>query len=82
MLKFLLPAIVLVFALSTAPAFANHCPIDMKKIDEAMTSAKLSDADMAKVKALRAEGETLHKAGNHEKSVEVLGEAMKILGVK
>ena len=31
--------------------------------------------------AVRAEGETLHKAGKHTESVEVLGKAMKILKI-
>ena len=46
-----------------------------------MTSAKLSDADSAKVKALRDEGEKFHKAGKHDESMKALGEAKKILGI-
>ena len=45
------------------------------------TSPKLSEADMTKVKALRSEGEALHKAGNHEQSMQKLDEAKKILGI-
>jgi hypothetical protein len=68
--------------LSTA-ALAFHCPADMKKIDEALAkNPKLSEAQMAEVKKQRAEGEALHKAGKHQESVEVLGKAMKTLGVK
>jgi hypothetical protein len=64
-------------------AFAFHCPADMKKIDEAMAkSPKLTEAQMSEVKKLRAEGETLHKAGKHQESVDSLGKAMKILDVK
>jgi hypothetical protein len=37
---------------------------------------------MSKVKELRAEGEKLHKAGNHDRSIEVLAEAKGILGIK
>ena len=66
-----------------APAFAMHCPKDMKAIDAAMAkNPDLSADQMTKVKALRAKGEAEHKAGNHKASVESLGEAMKILGVK
>jgi hypothetical protein len=36
---------------------------------------------MSEVKKLRADGETLHKAGKHQESVDTLGKAMKILGV-
>ena len=51
-------------------------------IDAALAkNPKLSAADMAKVKQLRAEGETAHKAGKHQESVDKLGEAMKILKI-
>jgi hypothetical protein len=72
----------LVLALSSASAFAFHCPMDMKEIDAKLaTNPKLSDADAAKVKQLRADGETAHKAGKHDDSVKMLGEAKKILGI-
>jgi hypothetical protein len=67
---------------STA-AFAFHCPADMKKIDDAMAkNPKLTDAQMAEVKKSRADGETLHKAGKHQESVDTLAKAMKILNVQ
>lgn len=63
-------------------AFAFHCPADMKKIDEALgKNPKLSDVQMAEVKKLRADGETLHKAGKHQDSIDTLAKAMKILGI-
>ena len=66
---------------STA-ALAFHCPADMKKIDEAMAkNPKLTEAQMAEVKKYRAEGETLHKAGKHQESVDTLAKAMKILNI-
>ncbi len=68
-------------ALSANLAFAHNCPNEIKAIDAKMTSAKLSDADMAKVKSLREEGEKFHKAGKHEESMKALGEAKKILGI-
>ncbi|MCB1913453.1 MAG: hypothetical protein H6948_15675 [Zoogloeaceae bacterium] len=71
----------LLFAASSG-AWAFHCPVDMKKIDEAMAAApKLSMAQMEEVKKLRAEGEALHKAGDHQASVDTLAKAMKILGI-
>ena len=74
-------ATALLFASSTALAF--HCPADMKKIDEAMSkNPKLSAEQMADVKKFRAEGETFHKAGKHQESVDTLAKAMKILDVK
>lgn len=63
-------------------ALAFHCPMDMKKIDEALAkNPKLTAEQMAEVKKLRADGEALHKAGKHQESVDTLGKAMKILGI-
>ncbi len=69
-------AVLLVLA---APALAGHCPKDVKAIDAALEDAKLDDDVMAEVQDLRDEGEDLHNAGQHEESLEVLHEAMKIL---
>ena len=70
----------LMLAATTALAF--HCPVDMKKIDEALAkNPKLTDAQMVEVKKLRADGETFHKAGKHQDAVDTLAKAMKILGV-
>ena len=63
-------------------AFAFHCPLDMKKIDEALAKKpKLTTEQMAEVTKLRADGEAFHKAGKHQDAVDTLGKAMKILGV-
>jgi len=62
-------------------AFAHNCPNEMKAIDAKLASAKLADADMAKVKKLRADGEAAHKAGKHDDSMKALGEAKKMLGI-
>jgi hypothetical protein len=62
-------------------AFAGNCPNEMKAIDAKLASAKLADADMAKVKKLRADGEAAHKAGKHDESMKALGEAKKMLGI-
>ena len=69
-------------ALAAGTAFAYHCPVDMKEIDAKLaTNPKLSDADAAKVKQLRADGEAAHKAGKHDESMKALGEAKKLLGI-
>ncbi len=71
-----------VLMLASASAFAFHCPVDMKKIDEALSkNPKLSSQQLADVKKFRADGETLHKAGKHQESVDTLAKAMKILGI-
>ncbi len=73
---------VLALSFGAGSAFAFHCPADMAKIDAAMKTAKLSAADKAKVRTYRKEGETLHKAGKHQQSVDTLAKAMAILNVK
>jgi len=74
--------ITLLLAFTASTAFAFHCPADMKAIDAKLAAGvQLSDADMAKVKQLRADGETAHKAGKHDESVKLLAEAMKILKI-
>jgi hypothetical protein len=76
-------ALVVALALASSAAFAFHCPADMKKIDEALAkNPQLSSQQMAEVKKSRAEGETLHKAGKHQESVDTLARAMKILNIK
>lgn len=74
-------AAALLFAAGTA--MAMHCPKDMKEIDEALAKKpKISDAQMQEVKKLRAQGEEQHKAGKHQESVDSLGKAKNILGLK
>lgn len=69
--------------LASSAALAFHCPADMKKIDAALAAGpKVSAEQLTEVKRLRAEGETLHKAGKHQASVDTLAKAMEILGVK
>ena len=74
-------AVALVFASGTALAF--HCPKDMKEIDDALAKKpKLSETQMKEVTKLRADGESLHKAGKHQESVDTLAKAKTILGLK
>lgn len=71
------------FFLFAGPAFAGQCPTDMAAIDEALaTSPALSEAQMAEVESLRAEGEALHESGDHAASVATLAEAKGILGIE
>ena len=69
-------------SLTGGQAIANSCPKEMKAIDAALPAAKLSEAQMNEVKKLRAEGEALHKSGNHAESMAALSKAKAILGVK
>jgi hypothetical protein len=73
---------LLSLAAACSLAFAHNCPNEMKAIDAKLaTNPKLADADMAKVKQLRADGEVAHKAGKHDDSMKMLGEAKKLLGI-
>lgn len=73
-------AIAMLFASTTA--LAMHCPKDMKEIDAALAkNPSLSRAQMSEVKAQRAKGEELHKAGKHQESVDALAKAKKTLGI-
>jgi len=63
-------------------AWAHNCPNEMKAIDAALPKAKLDAKQTAEVKSLRAEGESLHKAGKHTESMAALGKAKGILGIK
>ena len=75
-------AVAALLAFSTS-AFAFHCPMDMKKIDEAMAkNPQLTAQQAADVKKYRAEGEALHKQGKHQESVDTLAKAMKILNIQ
>lgn len=78
-IKTLLCAIA--FALASGGAYAFHCPVDMKAIDDALPKSKITDVQKKEVTKLRAEGETLHKAGKHQESVDTLAKAKKILGI-
>ncbi|MEQ8665834.1 MAG: hypothetical protein RIC16_08915 [Rhodospirillales bacterium] len=80
MFRILIPATAALM-LATSPALAGHCPVDIKKVDEALASTDLSASDLAKVKGLRAKGESMHKTGKHAESLEALHEAMEILGI-
>ncbi|NQV83479.1 MAG: hypothetical protein HQ494_06625 [Rhodospirillales bacterium] len=74
-------ATILVAGLSTS-AFASSCPKDMKAIDAALAGhPKISEMQMSKVTALRANGEAQHKSKDHKGSVKSLHEAMAILGI-
>jgi hypothetical protein len=83
MKKFRLTTLATVLLLFSTSAFAFHCPKEMKKIDEALAAKpQLTSAQMTEVKKLRAEGETLHKAGKHQDALDTLGKAQKILKIQ
>ena len=80
-----LTTLSVVFAtIFAAPVVAaeGHCDADLKAVDSALSKAKLSDADMAKVKAARTNADQLRKAGKDEDCEKSLAEAQKLLGIK
>jgi hypothetical protein len=79
MKRITLAAALALFA-STTPA--NNCPNEWKAIDAALPKAKLNASQASQVKKLRADGESLHKAGKHNESMAALGKAKGILGIK
>ncbi len=79
--RILLSAVVTVFAtgLLSSPAFAGHCPKDVKKINAAMS--KMDDKKMSMAKDAAAKGLALHKARKHREAIKVLHAAMETLGI-
>jgi hypothetical protein len=80
-MKFRSIIIASLFALTSGVAYASSCPKHMKAIDAALPKAKLTAAQMDSVKKYRAEGEKLHKEGNHTDSMATLAKAERILGI-
>lgn len=75
-------AVAAVLAFAASPALARHCPKDMAEIDRALAAGPVIAADtLAEVNKLRAEGEALHKAGDHPASEARLATAKKLLGI-
>jgi hypothetical protein len=68
--------------LITSSAYAKMCPKLWAQFDADLKTTKASAADVAKAKALRVEGEKLHKAGTHDKSEKILKDALKLIGSK
>lgn len=68
------------FLVLATPAFANQCPTLMNKIDEAMKTAQLDDAQKAQVMDLYNKGKAAHEAGDHATSEADLNAALKLLG--
>jgi len=61
-------------------ALAFHCPKGHEGHRRgAREEPKLSEAQMQDVKKYQRRGETLHKAGKHQESVDTLAKAMKNL---
>jgi hypothetical protein len=78
MKQLLIGSLAMFFAFT---ASAHGCPGEMRAIDAKVPTTVLPAAEMSKVKALREEGEKLHKEGKHSDSMKALAEAKKLLGI-
>ncbi|NBW00154.1 MAG: hypothetical protein EBR85_00290 [Betaproteobacteria bacterium] len=68
---------------TAAPAWPHSCPLEMYKIDQALSrSNNLDPLLIKKVRELRAEGEKLHKQDKHGEAMLVLGSAKKLLKIE
>ncbi len=77
------PYILSLLLLATAPtAWAHSCPLEIFKIDQALSQQKhLDPITSKKIRELRAEGERLHKQDKHGEAMLVLGSAKKLLKI-
>ena len=80
-MKKLMVMVVGMFLISST-AFAKMCPKLWAQFDTDVKTTKAKAADVTKAKALRAEGEKLHKAGTHDQSEKALKDALKLIGSK
>ena len=74
-------ALSIALILAPAVALAHNCPALMAEIDSALADTSLSGEELERVQELRAEGEELHVAGDHDGSMEALEEAKALLGI-
>lgn len=62
------------------PALASECPAIWKQINEKMHAVQLSAANQARLSELRKQGEDFHHAGDHARSIDILKQALALLG--
>ena len=77
MKKTVLVILVAVLVLATGgPTFASQCPALIKQANDQMAGMDQNSDKVKKAKALVAEADRLHKAGNHSESVTKVQEAL------
>jgi hypothetical protein len=64
---------------AVTPALAHECPLLHRQVMNAANDRL--DAAAYQAKTLAAEGEALHKAGQHDASVAKYDEAAKVMGI-
>lgn len=83
MTRVILAAAALAVGLLTAGgAMASQCPTKIEAIDAGLAgNTKMSQEQMDQTKALRDEGEQLHKAGKHAEALATLAKAEMMLSM-
>lgn len=69
-------------ALLVSPAMANQCPLLIKQLNDAVAKMKADDPKVQQGKALIAEAQNLHDAGQHAEAIARADEAAKVLGAR
>jgi len=75
-------AAILMSAALPVLAAGGHCDDDIAAVDKALSTAKLSEPDLAKVREARASAEGFHTAKKYEECEKALDAAQAILGIK
>lgn len=78
LMKSLIAAIAILVGLSV-PALASQCPDMIKKAEEGLNKSTLDEAGKKKVSDHIAQAKAQHEAGQHDKSVATLKDAMSLL---
>ncbi len=74
-------AFTLALVIAPSMAGATSCPFDMRAIDAALQSAKLTPQQRAQVQNYRRQGEQLHRTGKRGAAVATFAKAKAILKI-
>jgi hypothetical protein len=64
---------------SAQPLWARTCPKLIKEGKDLLAKAKLPDAETSKIRSLIDESEKFHDAGDHDRSLAKIKEALALL---
>ena len=80
-MRLLTPALIAALVLLPVPALAGQCQVDIGKIDQALSKAKLDKDQKQEVTDLREQAVQLCGAGNEQQGLDVTAQAKQILGI-
>jgi hypothetical protein len=75
------PALALLLALAV-PALAGTCQEDLAKVDAAIAAPDLAPDLKTQAQDMAAQAKQLCDAGNEEEGVDILAEAIALLGIE